>query len=85
MENSTNEATVSKGIVTEIGQLSKLPNKTIRNFFDKLNNHENCAAHFGKCNLDANREDYINIAHECRKESRLLLLPFQIHPQHISN
>ena len=76
IENNAHEATASKDVITEIGPLSKLPNKTVRNFFDKLTNHEICAAHFGKRKLDLNVEDYFNIAHECTKESRLRILHF---------
>ena len=77
MENNANEATISKDVTTEIGPLSKLPNKTTRNFFDKLNNRDTCAAHFWKRKLDLHIEDYFNTAHECTKESRLSLLYFK--------
>ena len=68
---------IPQEINTEIGPLSNLTNKKIRNVFDKLKNHGICAANFWKQKMNVKIEDYFSIAHESTKESRLRLLHFK--------
>ena len=65
-------------INTEIGSLSKLLNKKIRNVFEKLKNHHiiMCCKLFERKQqqkMNVNIVDYFGVAHELRKESWLRL------------
>ena len=76
---------IPQEINTEIGPLSNLTNKKIRNVFDKLKNHDICAANFWKQKMNVKIEDYFSIAHESTKESRLRLLHFKFIHIYIPN
>ena len=77
MDRNYQAMIIPQEINTEIGPLSNLTNKKIRNVFDKLKNHNICAANFWKQKMNVKIEDYFSIAHESTKESRLRLLHFQ--------
>ena len=48
MDSNYQAMIIPQEINTEIGPLSNLTNKKIRNVFDKLKNHNICAANFWK-------------------------------------
>ena len=48
MDSNYQAMIIPQEINTEIGPLSNLTNKKIRNVFDKLKNHDICAANFWK-------------------------------------
>ena len=77
MDSNYQAMIIPQEINTEIGPLSNLTNKKIRNVFDKLKNHDICAANFWKQKMNVKIEDYFTIAHESTKESRLRLLHFK--------
>ena len=77
MENNYPKATIQQEINTELGPLSKLSNKKIRDFFNKRQNHEICAVKFWKQKLDIDVKEYFALATECTKEARLRLLHFK--------
>ena len=55
MDRNYQALIIPQEINTEIGPLSNLTNKKIRNVFDKLKNHDICAANF--CKTKHERED----------------------------
>jgi hypothetical protein len=65
-------------IHTDSGNVSSLPNKTIRQMLDIRQNQEICATHFWKRKLDVDITDYFGLAKACTKETRLRLLHFKL-------
>ena len=77
MDGNYQAVVIPQEINTEIGPLSNLTDKKIRNVFVKLKKHDICAANIWKQKMNVNIEDYISIAHKSSKESRLRLLHFK--------
>ena len=62
---------IPQEINTKVGPLSNLSYRMIRNVFDKLKNHDICAAKFWKQKTNVNI-DYFSITHESTKESKFI-------------
>ena len=76
MDRNYQAVNIPHEINTEIGSLSNLINKKIRNVFDKLKNHDliMCWKLFERKQqqkMNVNIVDYIGVAHEHAKESWL--------------
>ena len=67
MDSNYQAVIIPQEINTEIGPLSNLTNKKIRNVFDKLKNHDICAANVWKQKMNVNIEDYFSIAMKALK------------------
>ena len=77
MQNETEQIEIENTLCFEGENITRMNNKTIRNVFVTMQNHEICAVHFWRQKLGIDITDYFNTAHECTKESRLRLLHYK--------